>query len=297
MKIIQESDDRYKLLDKIYSYNFTSISIRYPDGYLDYFIPPELVLKDANLGDSIVHRIESYNVGDNLVYPNKLSILLTKTCSLTVQELFDLTVLHINDTEDRPKCAECGIPIKFSGEFQRGYSRHHWLDNPSRNLFCNYEHSTYYMHHHLDEYPHMIYTVDALSSVGNDPLKQIKAAYKRSLQYEDLTDESSFYVAFTSDGFKFGISIDSGSRMNHLDCRSFKALYLENYKVCLLEYLIKIKLFELHQLTSEYVPDNLIKSFKSNFKKFYQKIINLTLEEFNGINYKITNNTFVIDRF
>lgn len=280
MKIINESDSRFKLLDIIFQkYNFESISIRYDDGYLEYFIPPELVISDYKYGSCEVYGLKLFNENSdvhNLVYPSKLSIFLNECCDLTSQELFDLCVLHINDTDDRPKCPECNRYIKFSGEFQRGYSRHHWTNEPSHRLFCCNSCRTSYMHHHLDEYPHMIDTVTALSEVGYDPYKQFKSALIRSLN-QSIDSKSDFYISISGEDFKFGISIHANDRILKVwnsNNYSYRYITMDVRITSLLEFLIKVESNYLDKsFNSEYQSKSYIPTFKKLFRKYY-KLLN-----------------------
>lgn len=53
---------------------------------------------------------------------NQFGIRILDYCGLTMQEYYDLMLLHINSEEDRPKCKICGNPVSFKN-VKNGYKK------------------------------------------------------------------------------------------------------------------------------------------------------------------------------
>lgn len=128
-KIINESDIRYSKLNQIFSkYNYDNM-IKYFDNKCCYHIPVELVLSEYYTDYVwITYHRTDWNKS-NWVSRYYLKKILLETTGLTVQELFDLTVLHINDTDLRPKCSnpECNEYVPFhSFYYGYGVGSHSW---------------------------------------------------------------------------------------------------------------------------------------------------------------------------
>lgn len=228
MKIIKETDFRYKNLPKLWEkWNFDNFKIPLSRQYR-YVIPHELRLDGG----------EDFFIG-------RSAIFIERYLGLELQEYFDLMVLHINDTDDRPKCKNCGAYICFSGELARGYARHHWEN--VRNLFCDKSCRQYYIHSHLEEYPHEVERRKSWTqSVSLNDMRQARSAMNRELNHGDHLDLIYFYRGRLDDNWlKYGITEYYPGRNNHLHLKDDEIFQYTRSKACLLEYLIKVKFIEL----------------------------------------------------
>lgn len=223
MKIITRFTDEE--LSKLYSkYNYDNL-FKYFDGFDRpwYFIPPELVLHTYCGAAIEIYdlSVEGFDPNwDNWIGCNALPKILRVCCELTPQEYFDLLVLHINDTDDRPKCDYCGSQLKWSGRVTAGYGSggHYW--NESTHHFCEQGHTILYRNSHLDEYPEYKEFIESGGAWGlqhNNPDKYDPCGsrdYKTHIEtfrshFENCglpDDECYFYIASTNKGFKFGIT-------------------------------------------------------------------------------------------
>jgi len=258
MKIIKEIDFRFQNLDKLWErWNWDNFRYRLGREFR-YVIPSELRLDNG----------EDFFIG-------KSSYYIKEYLNLTLQEYFDLMVLHINDTEERPKCKYCNEFIEFSGELARGYSRHKWED--SNNLFCCMSHRQYYIHQHLDEYPSEVRRREIWTqAVPLNDLRQAKSAMNRELNHGEYTDLIYFYRGtFDKDWLKYGITECYPGRNNHLHLTNDDVLQYTRSKACLLEYLIKLKFIELGIEDHEFI--------RIEHKDIFYKITDELIAYINGI--------------
>ena len=105
-----------EILLSLYSYRLTDLIIGTGNS-MEYLIPGEI--NSIEPGHS--HYINKRCIKSELAQ-----------YGWTPQEYFDILILHINDTDDRPKCSnpECSIPLNWGGRIyygcsQNGYS---WFD-------------------------------------------------------------------------------------------------------------------------------------------------------------------------
>lgn len=208
-EIIKNTDSRYKYLSYIYNkYNYDNIFTKFK-GYTGWwmFIPPELVLEyyESQTGTSYINTLEDYDpkdVGSNWISTINIRHAF-KSCNLTAQELFDILVLHINDTDDRPKCTNCGCELTFTGVMIGYGSSHHW--NEIKNVFCSRSCRNYYWHSHPNEYPEI---------VRGSILAQRNSFISNSLN-ADNNIIAYFYIAITeSKLIKYGISVNPSGRVH-----------------------------------------------------------------------------------
>jgi len=231
MKIIDRlTNDELKILFN--KYNYDNI-FKYFDGHDRpwYFIPPELVINTycgaaIEIFDKTTLDLDPN--WDNWIGCNALPKILKLCCNLTPQEYFDLLVLHINDTDDRPKCKYCKSYLKWSGRVTAGYGSggHYW--NESDNHFCQPSHIVYYRNEHLNEYPEYKQFIESGGAWGlqhhnpdlydpcgfRDYKTHIETLRSHFENCGDLDDICYFYIASTSKGFKFGITENIEWRIN-----------------------------------------------------------------------------------
>lgn len=232
MNIIDKSDDRYKLLDTLFDkYSYDNIIKRF-EGYDHpwYFIPPELVKFPYSKGSIEIFDITTTDLDydwDNYVSYNSITRILLKCCELTPLEYFDLLVLHINDTNDRPKCKYCNNYLTWSGRILCGYGSGGHLWTESENNFCSPGHTILYRNSHLDEYPEYSEFINSGGSFGlqysnpdlYDPvgtsvysthIETMRSKFKNS---GNKTDICQFYITRSGDKLKFGITSDIDIRL------------------------------------------------------------------------------------
>ena len=280
MKIILESDSRFKYLDQIYSkYDYYNILEEYPDDY-PYIIIPQLLTINP-IEDSEYNA--SFSDKDGYVYSRSYAARhVTKYTGLTIQELFDLCVLHINDTNDRPKCHNCGKYIKWSGRITAGYGSggHRW--DESEYHFCSRECASRFQYDNLDKYPNCKKFIEEGGTFGlmianpedyNWNRTLIKSRRTNFIQNGGLDDECYFYVTWTSDGyFKFGASEDINQRKSY---SGFIDQYISCHlihtstrlKIGNLEALIKLKL----NINNEYIEESEVPTFWKYFRELRSK--------------------------
>lgn len=115
--IIPPWDPRYDHLDMLFNkYNWNNILV--DRGYYSkyWFLPHELVIHSYCSNSICIDKFD----GENLIYKRELSRLLYECARLSIQDYFDLLVLHINRRSDRPKCPICNTEISFYAPYQ-GY--------------------------------------------------------------------------------------------------------------------------------------------------------------------------------
>lgn len=246
-KIIKENDPRYPLLEEVFrKWNWDNFRRKVTSRYR-YIIPKELVIGGCT--------------EDEFMFPLKTNS--EKYCNLTLQEYFDLIVLHINNTDDRPKCPNCNKEILFSGELARGYARHEW--NSSTNNFCSAKCRQTYIHSNLDEYPHEVERrLRWVDKICNDYERQAKASMSRFLIRGSLDDLVIFYTGLYRNELwiKYGITEDFKNRNHHKELKTYRLIHLPRYKACLLEYLIKMEVKD-NNIEGEYL-DISLESYLNN---------------------------------
>lgn len=180
----------------------------------------------------------------------------------TVQEYFDILILHINDTEDRPRCPYCGRFLEWSGRLTYGYGQDYWFE--STHHFCSPSHRTLYMSSHPDEYQDFAELLDSggnLNAVRRDPNKslnndnlerKINSMWGTWLSKGNKTDECSFYIGKLVTGeFKYGVTSSEDDRAASYKFKKLKVILTNSREyVGALEAQIK---FELNN-ASESLP-------------------------------------------
>jgi hypothetical protein len=271
MKIIKESDNRYKYLSKLFSYKYSSMYKYFP-GYTGpcIFIPFELVLSEYETCDGSTkvsfNKLEDYY---NWVSCKSIKRILDITCRLTVQELFDLTVLHINDIDDRPKCPICGTSLDWRYGFISGYgSADPW--NSHEQKCCSISCANSLVLSNLDKYPIKSRSQQKFYDSQWTPIALTKRMMNTFISLGDPTDEIFFYVTYTKSGyFKFGITKDLGDRIHidrgdYIHPRIIKTL--DRISAAYLEASIKLE-FNGEEYLSPTETSKFFKIFKSKITK------------------------------
>lgn len=229
------SDNILDVVFHKYCYNNIFRTDKYGIKYI--LIPKELVIHDYYIESTRVYIKPGDYVRLSLRSPIKDDLLMTTT-GLTMQELFDLTELHIKFTEDRPKCEyfNCHKPLLWSGKYSFGYG------NSCRNW-------------NLIDYHYCSRTCsgkDYSSSklIGYGTLNnQVSSQYHEFLSYGSLTDECMFYIATTTNSkFKFGIA-------SNITRFGFNGI--SNYKILLKASRLEVANLEAH-----------IKLFRKSHKEY-----------------------------
>lgn len=182
----------------------------------------------------------------------------------TIQEYFDILILHINDTTMRPRCPYCGEYLPWSGRLTFGYGGDYWFE--SRNHFCNGSHKALYMSTHRDEYKKfgdLLNSGGVLSLIRNNPDKyvplnndnlerKVNSIWSKFLSLGNPDDECVFYIGVTNSGiFKYGVTANLDDRECVYEFKRLKPVfYSTRVKVAALEAQIK---FELEN-ASERIP-------------------------------------------
>lgn len=145
--IIPLSDERYSKLESIFNtYNYKNFQDGDGKNSLYYYIPPELV-KYEYIGPSVrILKVKTKEKDfskswDNWISNKWAARYIAFTCQLTLQDYYDLLVLHNNNKLNRPICAnpECNNRLSFVTP-TLGYSTR--LD--SKLNFCSPECKDYY---------------------------------------------------------------------------------------------------------------------------------------------------------
>lgn len=265
MKIIDRlTNDQ---LNELYSnYNYDNMIIRDKYGNVLYRIPRMLAIRFEEL--SYVNA--TFKDKDGYVYSKSHANSHVKYFTdLSIQELFDLCILHINDTNDRPKCAECGIPIGFS-RFTAGYGSggHPWNESPVH--FCSRSCAANFQFNNPDIYP---LTAEFISSGGtfgnmseelftNTLIESRRSAF---INQGNPDDQCYLYVAWTVNGIlKFGISADS------LDYRlETSGLHVQYTSI-----------HQLKKLNSRVIIADLEAQIKYHFRIYNEYLDNTKFDEF-----------------
>ena len=260
-KILNISEEK---LSRIYNeFNYFNIVNYWNSSKPYYTIPKELVTKEINISESN-YCSPDY---DGLVYSGT-NWYLNEFTGLTPQEFFDICILHINDTELRPKCPWCGNNLKFSC-IPSGYgsSGRKWID--SKNHFCDTSCSSNYVHNNQSEYD-----LDGYG-FGN---KRVNILTHRTLflSYGDFNDDCEFYITIFNGKFKYGVSINSSNRIHcnqsfyKVPESKFKIIFKgTRLEVANLEALVKLNLDE----ASEYLDfNNTMYKFRKSFIKSLQDL-------------------------
>lgn len=132
-KILNISDT---ILNIIYhKYDISNI-VRFIDkGSIYILIPEELIYREyVGGGWNIIYgRIDAMLSTKDRNFNDRLKYIT----NLTPQEFYDITILHINDTKDRPVCEYCGKYLEWSGKFSFGYGNSQISWDPYSNKFCS----------------------------------------------------------------------------------------------------------------------------------------------------------------
>jgi len=284
MKITNYSKE---ILEYLYSnYNYDNIIIRDELGRVLYKIPSIIALDD----------IECSNVNwcstkiDGVSYASSYfrSHLMMFT-GLTPQQYFDILVLHINDTEDRPRCARCGAYLPWSNRITSGYASggHKWTENDAGVHFCSRECAVRFQYDNPD-----IYTQTA-EFQGNGgtfgflkydkelwTLMQIRSRRTFFLNLGNIEDDCLFYLALTETGrYKFGITSNLNWRnwtsfMVDGYCYSHKLISGTRLQMANLEANIKYKLGQYN----EYLEYSDLNKFNNIYKEFSLKLDHLEFD-------------------
>lgn len=259
------SDERISILETIFTkYNYNNIIYCESRNHNYYFLPPELVLKE-NPEYRIYKREVDPNTFENWIYQGDMDWVCIEYLGITKQEYFDLIVLHINDTDLRPKCIECGTQLRFES-IVWGYSgfNHKYKPLEKKFRFCCKSCSNYFTFSHPELYPEVVNR-----GWSNNPEFSVKSCYTRILNGGSDSDPYFFYVASCGDNFKFGVCKNVYDRLA-LQARlaepykSFHKLILTRRTAANLEAWLK-KTLEFR----EYLDWSEIPRFKNLFRKYY----------------------------
>lgn len=199
--IISPYDSRYGKLGHIYKkYDYYNIR-RGCDREMEYFIPPELVLQDEVYkgGYRVLSKLDA-NDDDycNWISRSVLSSRLNYHCDLSVEEFFNLVVLHNNSLIDIPRCSYCKSKLQFSGRFVRGYNSSAAWDY-SDTHFCN--------HSCADNY---LWSEEGRAKWNYHTNNLVKLVYGRELVRDSPYSECHLYLVIdiTNKVCKFGLTSD-----------------------------------------------------------------------------------------
>lgn len=196
------------------------------------FIPPELIINEYN-GYSFCARKDSG--ADISTKSSKFHKYIKLITGLTAQELFDVLILNINDTDDRPKCKYCGKYLQWSGRFTFGYGNSQRIWN-FENHFCNHSCRAKYS------------VSNNLTGFGTY-LNQARAQRSQFLTYGNELDICYFYIAIDGSELKFGICTDPDRRFLIQKFNKYKLIFSgTRIQVANLEYWIKIELKDHKEL-------------------------------------------------
>jgi len=226
MKIITRLKDE-ELLKLYETYNFDNLMIQYESdsqGTLQwyYVIPPELVLEDNYYSDyNHVNKLDG-----GIVYCRCAGKFIKLFTGLTIQEYFDILVLHINDTDDRPRCANCGKFLEFKN-ISCGYGSHHGWDFDSIHNFCSQKCNTTYTACHEDEYPAIKLRNEDSNLKYLSTLDKLTAKCNSFYAHGNNDDPSEFYIANSrEDIFKYGVTDNIQNRDTwHGDYKNIKSIF------------------------------------------------------------------------
>jgi len=212
MKIITRLTDSQ--LDELFNkYSYDNIYL-FEDGYQYWRIPELLSLGDYWYSD---HNYCSTKLEGRVYVRSFASKHLREFTGLTIQEYFDLLVLHINDTEDRPKCSLCNAPLYFSGRVMAGYGSggHYWNENVVH--FCSRDHAAQFQYNNPQYYP----ITNEFRNSGGTFSKIINTDYQTWIEASIRSrrtafilkgspdDPCSMYITKVTSGYyKFGITYD-----------------------------------------------------------------------------------------
>jgi len=262
--------------DNIQSYLFG------PEKSLYYLVPQIFILG----GQQSLDKYYWERNGEWYLSTQQMTRVLGITTKLTTQTYFDLLVLHINDTEDRPKCPQCGRELKWSGRITSGYGSqgHKWIGECITHC-CSQSCSLQYRVSNLELYPDykefqesggafgMIHrNKDYYGNVGfGNKETHAKTMMNKFINAGDSNDVCYFYFAALNDQskFKFGITQDYETRLafgiSFKDYEYIKLLYSgSRVDIAKFEYDIKSrlnweeyqsneKLLEFNELVSQLV--------------------------------------------
>lgn len=158
-----------------------------------YFIPKEFIIKPfISRYQKLIPGVEDEN---NWVGVNALNSVLWECGEIGIQEYFDLLVLHISDTDNRPECPVCKKELTFKS-MKQGYGNHPYTGKEL--WFCSNQCCVSYQLDH-PELAHGGFR----SFEGN-----IEAKRTRFLTTGSLSAICTFYIARHPNGIKYGITSD-----------------------------------------------------------------------------------------
>lgn len=227
-KIITEFDVRHYRLNDLWS-RVNESNYRVKDGQKSLMLlPMELCIVPIDRWTGRGNHIKYDSSTDLLVSSNSYRRLLLESTGLSVQEYYDLVVLHINNTEDRPRCKWCNKELRFHNQLNHNYG-----------LFCNSSHSELFMQMNPD------YSPATANHKINDYCTEdsrIFSKYKSALSHGPSNEIIQFYITESNGRYKYGITRDlkvreSYSRLDGLNYRNSKVLLTGTRDlVCKLEY-------------------------------------------------------------
>lgn len=199
--IIDTSDERYKYLELLWStYDYNNLIVDLSHRSWRCLVPRELILT---------------KVGGSSIGCRNLNKFLLNNCKLTLQEYFDLLVLHINNTDDRPRCSYSGCTdhLRFIS-FSQGYgSLGPW--NPDARHYCSNTHQR------LD---HEGRNKESLNSI----LPTIKRQRSTFISKSKGSIGYLYITRLTSGGIKYGITEDILKRVQSM---RFGNLYINPHMI------------------------------------------------------------------
>lgn len=246
--IINELDPRYKYLDKLLSYDRSSIIYR-GDGRnsVYYFIPPELVLEEYDTDKIQLRKSLTEWSWCNWIHGRSIPRILQDYCNITTEEFYNLIILHNNDLDNKPRCKYCNSDLWFKC-LAYGYSTHNYKEGSS-TIFCSIScHVNWMNENNL-----------GMNSIDSN----IRKARTQFLSKGTLEDECYLYITWLSNGkFKYGITSNLEDRivLENLNGNSYNSIHILRIdsRVNIVDIELKLK-YRFNGL--EYLESKLLNNF------------------------------------
>ena len=274
--IIPENDFRYGKLGHLWRIRNKDNIIKYTGNSVYYYIPPELVINEYHTATVDIYKVHKDYEWDNYVSCYYIKKILLMTCNLTIQEYYDLLILHINSIQNRPRCINCHELQPFSGWITHGYSKsqtnHYYCCRK-----CQNEYQLYLIYLNPNFYPNVAKRLIQGGINMNTLDSKIKRLRSGFISYGNPNDPCCFYIAKTASGyFKFGAAYDSWTRFK---CSSYEDQYLDykevyygsRIEVADLEALVKYELGD----ASEFIKFiSTMEYFRNAFRRAVKRLTN-----------------------
>ena len=230
-----------EILLSLYSYRLTDLIIGTGNS-MEYLIPGEI---------NSIEPGHSYYINKRCIKSELAQY------GWTPQEYFDILILHINDTDDRPKCdnPECNIPLNWGGRIYYGYSQngYSWFDRIQH--YCSPSCRSKVVSTNVNLY----------TNFGFKDFSKLNIAQRNNfIKLGNEYDICQMYLCEVGDLFKFGISYDLENRFGWYSPDTYIIYESTRVNVAYLEYYIK----ELYGTSKEYITD--LNDFRL---KFIQSLI------------------------